>query len=151
MAASMLRAPRLAHTTTSAQQARTHQRVAVLSKPATPLLSGSMSLKASTRAARLGKVETNRSVTTMSLFGLGGPEILVIGVVAAVVFGPSKLPELGRGLGKTVKSFQGAAEEFKEELNNAATEDGEEPKEEPTPVKAEAVKEEPKKEEPKKE
>ena len=43
------------------------------------------------------------------LFGLGLPEIVVIGGVAAVLFGPSKLPELGKSLGKTVKSFQEAA------------------------------------------
>jgi len=50
-----------------------------------------------------------RSVTTMGLFGLGLPELVVIGGVVAVLFGPSKLPELGKTLGKTVKSFQGAA------------------------------------------
>eukprot|EP00238_Polyblepharides_amylifera_P000868 CAMPEP_0196572610 /NCGR_PEP_ID=MMETSP1081-20130531/2623_1 /TAXON_ID=36882 /ORGANISM="Pyramimonas amylifera, Strain CCMP720" /LENGTH=80 /DNA_ID=CAMNT_0041889975 /DNA_START=293 /DNA_END=535 /DNA_ORIENTATION=+ len=62
----------------------------------------------------------------MGLFGLGVPELVVIGGVAALLFGPSKLPELGRGLGKTVKSFQAAAEEFKEEVNAAATEGKEE-------------------------
>ena len=45
----------------------------------------------------------------MGLFGLGLPELVVIGGVAAVLFGPSKLPELGKSLGKTVKSFQAAA------------------------------------------
>jgi len=43
------------------------------------------------------------------LFGLGLPELVVIGGVVALVFGPSKLPELGKSLGKTVKSFQSAA------------------------------------------
>jgi len=33
----------------------------------------------------------------------------VVGGVVAVLFGPSKLPELGKTLGRTVKSFQGAA------------------------------------------
>ena len=51
----------------------------------------------------------SRSVATMGLFGLGLPELVVIGGVAAVLFGPSKLPELGKSLGKTVKSFQAAA------------------------------------------
>jgi sec-independent protein translocase protein TatA len=37
------------------------------------------------------------------------PELAVIGGVVAILFGPAKLPELGRSLGKTVKSFQTAA------------------------------------------
>lgn len=57
-----------------------------------------------------------RSVATAGLFGLGLPELVVIGGVAAVLFGPSKLPELGKSLGKTVKSFQAAATEFSDEL-----------------------------------
>jgi TatA/E family protein of Tat protein translocase len=36
--------------------------------------------------------------------------------VAALVFGPSKLPELGKTAGQTAKSFQDAAREFSEEL-----------------------------------
>lgn len=50
-----------------------------------------------------------RAPVTMGLFGLGVGEILVIGGVVAVLFGPSKLPDLGKSLGKTVKSFQSAA------------------------------------------
>jgi sec-independent protein translocase protein TatA len=60
-------------------------------------------------AARQRGSAPRRSVTTMGLFGLGLPELVVIGGVVAVLFGPSKLPELGKSLGKTVKSFQGAA------------------------------------------
>ena len=59
------------------------------------------------------------------LFGLGLPELVVIGGVTALLFGPSKLPELG----KTVKSFQSAANEFNEELKKEVKE-GEENKEE---------------------
>ena len=50
------------------------------------------------------------------LFGLGAPELVVIAGVTALLFGPSKLPELGKSLGKTVKSFQSAANEFNDEL-----------------------------------
>ncbi|KAI3717172.1 hypothetical protein L1987_68602 [Smallanthus sonchifolius] len=50
------------------------------------------------------------------LFGLGVPELVVIAGVVALVFGPKKLPEVGRSIGKTVKSFQQAAKEFETEL-----------------------------------
>ncbi|XP_026419357.1 sec-independent protein translocase protein TATA, chloroplastic-like [Papaver somniferum] len=50
------------------------------------------------------------------LFGLGVPELAVIAGVVALVFGPKKLPEVGRSIGKTVKSFQQAAKEFETEL-----------------------------------
>lgn len=66
--------------------------------------------------------QQQRGVVCQGLFGLGLPEIAVIAGVAALIFGPSKLPELGKGLGKTVKSFQTAAKEFKTELEAAASE-----------------------------
>ena len=58
-----------------------------------------------------------RDVKMHGLFGLGLPEVAVIAGVAAVVFGPSRLPELGKDLGKTVKSFQKAAKEFQAEIS----------------------------------
>lgn len=53
----------------------------------------------------------------MNFFGLGPLEIGIILVVALLIFGPKKLPELGRSLGKTAKSFQKASQEFQDELN----------------------------------
>jgi sec-independent protein translocase protein TatA len=44
------------------------------------------------------------------MFGLGWPEVIIIGVVAILIFGPKKIPELGGTLGKTLRGF-------KEEVN----------------------------------
>ena len=40
--------------------------------------------------------------------GLGGPELIMIGVVVLLLFGGKKLPELMRGLGKGIKEFKNA-------------------------------------------
>jgi sec-independent protein translocase protein TatA len=44
---------------------------------------------------------------------LGMPEILTILVIALIVFGPRKLPELGKSLGKSLAQFRRASEDFK--------------------------------------
>ena len=58
----------------------------------------------------------------MNIFGVGLPEMAVIGAVALLVFGPKRLPELGRTLGKTLKGFQSASKEFEREINKAMAE-----------------------------
>ena len=53
------------------------------------------------------------------MFGLGWAEVAVIGVVALLVFGPKKIPEIGSALGKTLRGF-------KEEINNSSSEETDE-------------------------
>ncbi|MCG8401568.1 MAG: twin-arginine translocase TatA/TatE family subunit [Firmicutes bacterium] len=48
------------------------------------------------------------------MFGLGFPELLLILVIALVIFGPSKLPEVGQALGRGVKEFKKATDNVKE-------------------------------------
>ncbi|CAI8615563.1 unnamed protein product [Vicia faba] len=75
------------------------------------------------------QIRRNNGFTCNALFGLGVPELVVIAGVAAIVFGPKKLPEVGRSIGKTVKSFQQAAKEFESELKKEPDSTGGEPSE----------------------
>ncbi|MBT9313145.1 twin-arginine translocase TatA/TatE family subunit [Leptothoe kymatousa] len=40
------------------------------------------------------------------MFGLGWPEVGIIAIVAVLIFGPKKIPELGSALGKTLRGFK---------------------------------------------
>ena len=42
---------------------------------------------------------------------LGLPELIIIGIIALLIFGPKKLPDLGAGLGKAIRDFKGAINE----------------------------------------
>jgi sec-independent protein translocase protein TatA len=55
----------------------------------------------------------------MNVFGIGLPELAVIAAIGLLVFGPRRLPELGRTLGKTLKGFQSASSEFEKEFRTA--------------------------------
>jgi Tat protein translocase TatB subunit len=53
------------------------------------------------------------------MFGtLGGPELFLIFVVALIVFGPRKLPEIGKSLGKMMAEFRKASNEFRSTIEN---------------------------------
>ncbi len=47
------------------------------------------------------------------MFDIGLQELLVIGVIALLVFGPSRLPELGRMAGRAMREFRRASDEFR--------------------------------------
>jgi sec-independent protein translocase protein TatA len=60
---------------------------------------------------------------------LGLPELIIIGIIALLIFGPKKLPDLGAGLGKAIRDFKGAINESEP----SKEEKKEEKKEEPQP------------------
>jgi sec-independent protein translocase protein TatA len=52
------------------------------------------------------------------MFGLGIPELIVIFVIALIVFGPKKLPDLGRSIGRAMAEFKKASEDFQESVRS---------------------------------
>jgi TatA/E family protein of Tat protein translocase len=61
-------------------------------------------------------------------FGIQPLHLVIIAVVALLIFGPSRLPEIGRGVGKALKEFQRGTKEmgesFKEEVTKPVADDG---------------------------
>lgn len=56
----------------------------------------------------------------MNVFGIGLPEMALIFILALLIFGPKKLPEIGRSLGKAIRGFQDASKEFEAEFKREA-------------------------------
>ncbi len=50
------------------------------------------------------------------MFGIGGEELIIIGLLFLVIFGPSKLPQMARDLGRFVNEARRSVDEFKGEL-----------------------------------
>jgi sec-independent protein translocase protein TatA len=67
----------------------------------------------------------------MNIFGIGLPEMAVILVIALLVFGPKKLPEIGSSLGKAIKGFQNAARDFENEFQRESKQIEEKPSQKP--------------------
>src|SRR2546426_12192141 len=63
-----------------------------------------------------------------SFMNLGGPDLIIILLIILLLFGAKKLPELARGMGKAIKEFQKAKDEFSDELHKSAKTDAAESK-----------------------
>ncbi len=50
------------------------------------------------------------------MFGIGGEELIIIGLLFLVIFGPNKLPQMARDLGRFVNEARRSVDEFKSEL-----------------------------------
>jgi sec-independent protein translocase protein TatA len=59
---------------------------------------------------------------------LGLPELIIIGIIALLIFGPKKLPDLGAGLGKAIKDFKGALSESDPQKKEEEKKEAVEPK-----------------------
>lgn len=59
------------------------------------------------------------SLFPLGLFDVGGPEVMLILFVALILFGGQRLPELARGLGKSIREFKKASAGVEEEIKRA--------------------------------
>lgn len=56
------------------------------------------------------------------MFGIGVPELLLILALALIIFGPGKLPDVGRAVGRSLSEFRNATREVKDSVNEAVAE-----------------------------
>ncbi len=52
------------------------------------------------------------------MFGLGGTELLVLFIIILLVFGPSQIPKMARGLGEAMREFRKAQREISDEIKH---------------------------------
>ncbi len=71
-------------------------------------------------------------------FGLQPTHLIIIAIVALILFGPSRLPEIGRALGKTLKEFQSATKEATQSFTQEVTKPSEPPQAESPTVACKA-------------
>ncbi len=57
------------------------------------------------------------------MFGLGFPELILILVIVIVIFGTSRIPELGKGLGEGIRNFKKAVKDDEAKPNNKELEE----------------------------
>ena len=55
------------------------------------------------------------------MFGFGGGELLIVFVIILLVFGPSQIPKMARGLGQALREFRKAQQEISDELRTDDT------------------------------
>ena len=67
---------------------------------------------------------------------IGGPEVLVILVVALLVFGPKSIPGIARTMAKSMRELRKLTTEFQREINLSVEEDDHRPRREPGPAGA---------------
>jgi sec-independent protein translocase protein TatA len=74
------------------------------------------------------------SMLQRAIFGLGTTELVMVLAVVLILFGPKKLPELAKGLGKGLREFRKASDEVGQAIQEASIEEIEAPKGSVTPT-----------------
>jgi len=64
-------------------------------------------------------------IVVYQVFGVGAGELIIIGLIFLLLFGPSKLPQMARDLGRFVTEARRSVDEFREELMASDDEDEE--------------------------
>ena len=61
------------------------------------------------------------------MFNIGPEEIILILVIALIVFGPKRLPEIGRTVGKSLREFRRASQDLRDQFERAIDEEDDKP------------------------